>query len=48
MSVMSQKGHTIWLFSASVKGVQASANLYSLIEELLSNLVFSQMNQAAT
>ena len=32
MSVMSQKGRTIWLFSASVKGVKASANLYSLIE----------------
>ena len=37
MSVMSQKGHTIWLFSTSVKGVQASANLYSLIETAKAN-----------
>ena len=31
------KGHTIWLFSASVKGVKASANLYSLIETAKAN-----------
>ena len=31
------KGHTIWVFSASVKGVRASANLYSLIETAKAN-----------
>ena len=31
------KGHTTWLFSASVKGVKASANLYSLIETAKAN-----------
>ena len=31
------KGHTIWLFSDSVKGVNASANLYSLIETAKAN-----------
>ena len=31
------KGHTIWLFSASVKGVKASANLYSLVETAKAN-----------
>jgi hypothetical protein len=31
------KGHTIWLFSTSVKGVKASANLYALIETAKAN-----------
>jgi transposase len=30
-------GRKNWLFSASVKGVQASANLYSLIEAAKAN-----------
>jgi transposase len=30
-------GRKNWLFSASVKGVQASANLYSLIETAKAN-----------
>jgi len=30
-------GHKNWLFSASVKGVKASANLYSLIETAKAN-----------
>jgi len=51
------KGHTIWLFSASVKGVKASANLYSLIETAKANglepyaylrYLFTELPQAET
>ena len=32
-----QGGHTIWLFNDTVRGAQASANLYSLIETAKAN-----------
>jgi len=50
-------GRKIWLFSASVKGVKASANLYSLIETAKANhlepyaylrRVFTELPQAET
>ncbi len=50
-------GRKNWLFSASVKGVKASANLYSLIETAKANglepyaylrRVFTELPQAET